>query len=155
MATLTSIHTSGNAAMLRHIFKLIAFVAATLVGLPSRAGELTVTLHDVRAQGGHLNIALVASAEAWDGKATPVQAQQAPPRGERAVFHFRDLAPGRYAVMVRHDENDNGKLDTNLVGMPVEGYGFSNNPRVLRKPTWDEAAFDLGAADAAIDVTLR
>jgi len=38
--------------------------------------------------------------------------------------------------------------------MPTEGYGFSNNPRVMRKPTWDEARFDL-QADQTIDVDLR
>lgn len=57
--------------------------------------------------------------------------------------------------MVTHDENGNGTLDTNLIGMPLEGYGFSNNPAVMRKPTWDEAAFDVGAGGAAIAIALR
>ena len=57
--------------------------------------------------------------------------------------------------MITHDENGNGKLDSNLIGMPVEGYGFSNNPRVMRKPTWDETRFDVGAGNLAINVELR
>ena len=57
--------------------------------------------------------------------------------------------------MITHDENGNGKLDTNVVGMPLEGYGFSNNPQVMRKPTWDEARFDVTATGAAIDIDLR
>lgn len=39
--------------------------------------------------------------------------------------------------------------------MPTEGYGFSNNPRVMRKPTWDEARFELGDADATVRIELR
>lgn len=72
-----------------------------------------------------------------------------------ATFVFKDLVPGAYAVLVTHDENGNGKLDSNMIGMPIEAYGFSNNPNVMRKPTWDEARFDIGAQDAAIDITLR
>jgi uncharacterized protein (DUF2141 family) len=40
---------------------------------------------------------------------------------------FKDLKPGKYAVRYYHDENMNGKMETNLVGKPTEGYGFSNN----------------------------
>ena len=57
--------------------------------------------------------------------------------------------------MITHDENGNGKLDTNVMGMPLEGYGFSNNPQVMRKPTWDEARFTVADSDVAIDVELR
>jgi len=112
-------------------------------------------VHDVRAQTGTLRAALVSSDEAWNGKAAPVQAQQAPPQGESLHFTFKDLPAGSYAVLLTHDENDNGKLDTNLVGMPIEGYGFSNNPQVMRKPTFDEARVDVPAAGTAIDITLR
>lgn len=54
-----------------------------------------------------------------------------------------------------HDENGNGKLDTNAVGMPIEGYGFSNNPRVMRKATFDEAAFAVDDKGTVIELHLR
>lgn len=121
----------------------------------AQAAELTVVLHDVRAQTGLIKIALVDSQAGWDGQAAPVQATGAPPSGGQATFVFKDLKPGAYAVLITHDENGNGQLDTNAMGMPLEGYGFSNNPRVMRKPTWDEARFDLAGAAASIDVSLR
>lgn len=130
---------------------LLAFATATA----ATAGELTVNLQGIRAQGGLLKVAVVDSQDAWDGKAAPVQVDGAPPRGEAATFTFKDLKPGSYAVMITHDENGNGKLDTNAIGMPLEGYGFSNNPRVMRKPTWDEARFEVTSTDAAIAVELR
>lgn len=131
---------------------LSALFAASAI---AHASELTVVLHDVRAQTGLIKVALVDSQAAWDGQAAPVQATGAPPSGGQATFVFKDLAPGAYAVLITHDENGNGQLDTNALGMPLEGYGFSNNPRVMRKPTWDEARFDLAAAAARIDVSLR
>ena len=121
----------------------------------AHAAELTVVLSDVRAQTGLIKVALVDSQAAWDGQAAPVQATGAPPSGGQATFVFKNLKPGSYAVLITHDENGNGQLDTNAMGMPLEGYGFSNNPRVMRKPTWDEARFDLAGAAARIDVSLR
>jgi uncharacterized protein (DUF2141 family) len=41
-----------------------------------------------------------------------------------ASFEFSDIKPGKYAIAVIHDENCNGKLDTNMFGIPKEGYGF-------------------------------
>lgn len=136
----------------RRAFFLSALLAATA---GAQAAELTVVLQDVRAQTGLIKVALVDSQAGWDGKAAPVQATGAPPSGEKATFVFKDLKPGAYAVLITHDENGNGQLDTNMMGMPVEGYGFSNNPRVMRKPTWDEARFELVGEATHIDVALR
>ena len=142
---------------MNHLRTLLASTTlfSTLIAGPAFAAELTVHLHGIRAQTGLLKVALVDSQDAWDGKAAPVQGDGAPPEGEDASFTFKDLQPGHYAVMITHDENGNGKLDTNVVGMPLEGYGFSNNPRVMRKPTWDEARFEIGKDDVAIDVALH
>ncbi|HEY1035755.1 MAG TPA: DUF2141 domain-containing protein [Pseudoxanthomonas sp.] len=136
----------------RRAFFLSALLAATA---GAQAAKLTVVLQDVRTQTGLIKVALVDSQAGWDGKAAPVQATGAPPSGEQATFVFKDLKPGAYAVLITHDENGNGQLDTNMMGMPVEGYGFSNNPRVMRKPTWDEARFELVGEATHIDVALR
>ncbi len=40
---------------------------------------------------------------------------------------IENLKAGKYAIRYFHDENLNGNLETNLVGKPTEGYGFSNN----------------------------
>lgn len=127
---------------------------ALLLALPAHAGDLTVQLTDIRATTGLVTLALV-DAAGYAGRARPVQATGGPVAGDTQTFVFAGVAPGRYAVMVTHDENGNGRLDTNMLGMPTEGYGFSNNPRVMRKPTFDEAAFDVGADAATITIELR
>ena len=40
---------------------------------------------------------------------------------------FKDLEDGSYAIRYFHDENNNGELDTNFIGIPKEGFGFSND----------------------------
>lgn len=63
--------------------------------------------------------------------------------------------PGTYAVVVYHDANDNRRFDRGWSGLPVEGYGISNNPRPwLRMPTHGEAAFTIGTPPQTLDITL-
>lgn len=57
---------------------------------------------------------------------------------------FERLPPGTYAVMVHHDENDNRKVDKNFLGVPLEGYGASNNHvPALSAPSWDDSKFTV------------
>jgi len=56
---------------------------------------------------------------------------------------------------VLHDENDNGKMDTNFLGILAEGYGASNDPNKMRASTFDEAKFLLNATEQTVDLKLR
>ena len=67
-----------------------------------------------------------------------------------------DLPPGRYAVVVLHDENSNKKLDTNFIGVPKEGYGVTNNPKpALRAATFKEALFRLPPQGKRMMVSIQ
>lgn len=70
---------------------------------------------------------------------------------------FEKLPPGTYAIAVHHDENDNRKLDTNLLGIPQEGYGVSNNHiPALSAPTWQESKFTVEAGKTVeLSIALR
>ena len=61
---------------------------------------------------------------------------------------FRDVAPGRYAIALLHDENDNGKADRAAMMIPTEGFGFSRDAKVrFGPPKFREAAFDVAAGE--------
>jgi uncharacterized protein (DUF2141 family) len=73
----------------------------------------------------------------------------------RASTVFDTLPQGAYAVYVFHDENLNGKMDTNFVGMPVEGYGMSNNPKKrMGRPSFDETNFQMNQPKCAIEIKM-
>ena len=129
--------------------------AALLAAGATQAADLTVTVTDIRASTGTIRIAVVNSEAAWNNEAAPVVRKAIVVSGKEATFQFPGLPPGQYAVQVRHDENDNGKFDTNFVGLPIEGYGFSNNPQVMRRANYDEARFDLAADGGSVVVRLR
>src|SRR3546814_5617415 len=60
---------------------------------------------------------------------------------------FKDLPPGRYAVLAYHDENGNGELDRRFGMIPTEGYGLSNNPKVMGPPSFEDSAFEVPAGE--------
>lgn len=130
-------------------------IAITLAALAcdTFAADLSVRIDGIRTADGHLLLSLAASPDAWNGKAPPAAVRKLPAAAGTAEVVLTGLQPGRYAVQVMHDANDNGELDANLVGMPIEGYGFSNNPQVMRKATFDEAVVDLTLEGA--DVVIR
>jgi uncharacterized protein (DUF2141 family) len=73
----------------------------------------------------------------------------------RAACEFTAVAPGTYAVSVIHDENSNGKLDTNFLGIPREGVGASNNPKGhFGPPKFDAAAFRFSGEHLVLKITI-
>jgi uncharacterized protein (DUF2141 family) len=74
-------------------------------------------------------------------------------RAKQARCDFEDIPPGMYALAVVHDENMNGKLDTKWLGIPTEGYGFSNDAKaLLGAPSFSAASFSYGGQN--LDMTI-
>jgi uncharacterized protein (DUF2141 family) len=73
----------------------------------------------------------------------------------QASCHFVDVPPGTYALAVIHDENMNGNLDTNWMGVPQEGYGFSNKAEAgLSAPSFEAAEFSYQGQDLSMTISL-
>lgn len=74
--------------------------------------------------------------------------------GEVSVV-LDSLPPGTYALALHHDENANGKMDMGLLGLPQEGYGFSNDaPVFLGAPPFSDAAFGVPEEGKAVSIRL-
>lgn len=72
-----------------------------------------------------------------------------------AEIDFNGLPPGTYAAVCYHDENSNGKFDETMLGMPKEGYCFSNNVKPkFSAPKFNECAFDYKGGDQSISMTM-
>jgi uncharacterized protein (DUF2141 family) len=91
----------------------------------------------------------------------PRQAEKAVARtsavigGGHAVCEFTGIRPGRYAISVIHDENDNGKLDTKIFGIPREGVGASNDARGhFGPPRFEDAVFQFGGGRLDLKITV-
>jgi uncharacterized protein (DUF2141 family) len=77
-------------------------------------------------------------------------------RDTQARCDFEDIAPGTYALAVIHDENMNGKLDNNWLGIPAEGYGFSNDATaLLGAPSFSAASFKYEGQNLNLTIKLN
>jgi uncharacterized protein (DUF2141 family) len=75
---------------------------------------------------------------------------------KQARCHFFDIPPGTYALAVIHDENMNGKLDANWLGIPTEGYGFSKKAKgMLGPPSFSAASFSYDGQDMDMTISLH
>lgn len=80
----------------------------------------------------------------------------APARQGETVVTVKGVPPGTWAVLSYQDENDNGKLDRNVIGIPKENYGFSRDARgSFGPPSFDDAAFAVSGESASAAVKLR
>jgi uncharacterized protein (DUF2141 family) len=134
---------------------LMLVVTALAPGVTGAAygagGEIRAEVTGARSASGEVRCALYTSAAGFPRQ--PAFKAEAPIQDGKAVCVFAGRPAGTYAVAVFHDENGNKKLDTNLVGMPKEGVGFSNGARPhLGPPAFEAAQFshDGGATQVSI-----
>jgi len=126
--------------------------AASLAAPPA---TLTVTVLGAGRQGD-VRAMVFDNAPGFEGRTGPVAAFIRQPANGRAVFVVSELPPGHYAVAVFQDENGNGRLDTNRLGVPIEPVGFSNDAAGLfGPPDFAAASFTLETSDLALAIHLR
>jgi uncharacterized protein (DUF2141 family) len=144
--------------------QLFFWLALALVWLPSNGfaqaecPAVNVKIQNISNNTGVIACAIFESEEGFPGKflkyASKVMITQI--QGKEASFEFSDIKPGKYAIAVIHDENHNGELDTNILGVPKEGYGFSSGAEVtLSAPSFSDAQFSYDGGDLQMSIDLN
>ena len=130
------------------LFAAASFAQSISTARPPSDATLTVVVTGATAEGGTVGVAVFSTADGFPGKIekaakTSVQPRTAPV--DSVVF--RGLTPGHYAVSVYQDLNGNGKLDSNLFGVPKEPWGTSAKVRPsLRAPRYAEGTVAVAGA---------
>ncbi|WP_439588016.1 DUF2141 domain-containing protein [Hydrogenophaga sp.] len=137
------------------LIQTFLLLAAVAMPFAASAADLQVTVVDGPPVPATLYLALFDSAEAMANNQA-LALQKVELRDGAAQTVFTGLPAGRYAIKSFADENGNARLDTNIVGLPTERYGFSNNARGrMGPPSFDAAAVPLDADSASISFRLR
>jgi len=124
------------------------------LAVPSGAGAITIRISGLRNSDGSVSVGLFNAKKGFPGKFDKALEVLTVPASAEPVVVFYNVPWGAYAVAVRHDENGNGKLDTNFLGMPKEGVGTSNNPRTsFGPPSFKDASFML--EEDKLDLTIN
>ena len=117
---------------------ILSLLLTAISNLSYSQNKLDVEILEIRNTKGDIKLQL------FDGNENIVTQEKSPIKNNRCLFSFANLKPGKYAVRYFHDENLDGKMETNLVGKPTEGYGYSNN--VIGKigpPPFDKCLFEI------------
>jgi uncharacterized protein (DUF2141 family) len=145
----------------RRALGVLALAAASLVAQAQAQAPcpgIHVKVLNIRNSNGTVACALFESAagfpEEFLHSATNVMVIKI--RDTQARCDFEDIPPGTYALAVIHDENMNGRLDTNVLRIPTEGYGFSNDARAwFGAPSFSAASFQYDGRGAELTLSLH
>lgn len=129
---------------------ILRFVTASFfIGLfasftPSVNQNLKVTITKLHNNNGVVLVSLFK-----DGNGYPDEPEKAYGKEKAYIIEksatliFKSVPPGSYAIAILHDENNNQKMDKNMLGIPKEGYGFSNNASApFGPPSYKKASFN-------------
>ena len=123
----------------------------------TQANMIRVDIDGLRSDRGQVLCALFSSAADFPKKTDKAlaHARSAILEGH-ATCEFQSVPSGTYAVSVFHDENSNGKLDTNFMGIPREGVGASNNAKGhFGPPKFSAAAFQHSGGPTALKISIK
>lgn len=122
------------------------------------AAKLTVVVDGLRDQNGQVCMRIFSSGQGFPlGDKSEVQSACTKIIGDSVTKQFYGLKPGNYAVAVLHDEIGDHKLGTNVLGIPQEGFGISNNPTISVQtgaPKFEDASFSL-TRDTTIKIIMK
>lgn len=129
----------------------LALIVSLVLNNIVNAAVINIKVTNIKNLKGVIRVGIINKAEsfpynAFIGKKVPVIANS-------VNVNFTGLPPGEYAIAVHHDENCNDKVDKNTLGVPLEGYCFSNNVKALiAPPKFKYAKFKL---DTSFSQTLK
>jgi uncharacterized protein (DUF2141 family) len=167
MARLAKIKDFGGPPifMNRFFYIILAFLfvpgtVCAAQGAESRpAGQIKLIVTGFKNDTGLLKVALADSPESYRARKgelpAPLRAATVEISGQKAECVFEDIPYGEYAVKMFHDENGNGELDANFLGIPSEPYGFSNNARALGLPAYERVKFLLGSDEVTLNIEIK
>lgn len=123
------------------IWKLLPYCLWLFTQL--EAGTIKVRITDVRNTKGEVMVALFNTQDGFPYEISrAVSREKSASRDGKAEVTFKNVAPGKYALALFHDTNGDGKLNTNFMGIPKEGYGVSNNSyNTFSAPGFEQASF--------------
>ncbi len=140
----------------QHILATITLAAAVTLGAiagPAFAADLTVEINGSGDKGNVL-VALYRAEDKWLSK--PFAGSKALANKDGVKLVFKGLAAGEYALSLFVDENNNGKMDSNALGIPTELFAFSNDAfGNFGPPKFDQAKFKVENDHKTIMVTFK
>lgn len=131
------------------IAQLLAFILQPNANAELSTNTLTIEVTGLAPSKGNIVLSLYNKAEGFPESAEATyQTASMPVKAGKVNIPLLKIPNGTYAVAFFHDANGNGKMDYNFFGLPIEGYGFSNNAMgKFGPPSFKAASFAFTGAE--------
>jgi uncharacterized protein (DUF2141 family) len=151
--------------MIMKFIRLVSFLAALILAPgfaafgqqpPTAAGQVVVRVTGLGSTKAPVRIAVYNSEKAWLNEASVLYRTILDGETSQVEWKIENVPYGEYAVAAFQDANANGELDRNVLGMPKEPYGFSNDARgILGPASWAEAKVRVTSPVTELTVELK
>ncbi len=133
-----------------------AYYCSSASTMPKKTGNLIIEITGLRNQKGLVCIALFDRPEGFPSDETKAISNDCFEIVSQPLqIKLNQIEYGRYALSVLHDENKDGKLNTGFIGIPKEGMGFSQNPRIKRRLPFQETSFEFQQNSTPTQIMMK
>ncbi len=133
----------------------ILLLFSLLFILPAKTFNLQIEITGIPTDKGNMYVAIYRSKDDFPVYGKQFKGKVVDANAPKTIVEFENLPEDDYSIAIYHDENKNNKLDKNMLGVPTECYGFSNNARrTFSAPSFSEAKFEL-KSDKKIKITVK
>jgi len=118
-------------------------------------GKLTVIIRGFENETGNCRFGIDDSEEVFERDDSVWIGKELPIINKEVVVTIDSLKFGEYAVRVFHDENEDDVVNTNILGIPTEDYGYSNDASGwFGPPSWEKAKFIFNKPEMTIHIDI-
>ena len=136
--------------MIKILAKILTTAVVFVVSLLTSGNqEITVTVVNATTDNGKVSFALYDQVTFMK---TPLKGASAKIIKGKSTVTFKNITQGEYSVICFHDKNNNGKMDFNENGMPLEDYGASNNNMDFGPPSFLDSKFTVIEEDVCLEI---
>jgi uncharacterized protein (DUF2141 family) len=136
------------------MMKVLMFILFLQMPAFARAAIVIVYVNKVKLAQGNIRASLCENEAAYKADKCIADSVVKAQKGTTKLI-FENVVPGTYGIQLIHDKNSNGEMDFNFLGIPKEGYGFSNNAKpTLSAPSFKKIGFAVDTTDISQSINL-
>jgi uncharacterized protein (DUF2141 family) len=141
----------------RAVFVAGLLIVSRVVAQKASASRGTINADVVKLRNNHGQVVctLFTPSDKFPNQSHRGMTQEAPIVDNHAICRFRNVPYGDYAIVAFQDEYGDGEFRQNWMGLPEEGYGFSDNPSAWKKPTFNDAKFTVDKPVVNLTINLN
>jgi uncharacterized protein (DUF2141 family) len=139
---------------MKKLILMMALVAGVYgQGFSQKNNKIIVTVEHISSTEGSINVDVFNSEKTF--LKTPFLSKSRDANTGEMLFEFDGVPNGEYTISIYHDENANGELDKNFMGIPNEPYGVSKEGKsMFGPPSYKEALFAIENNNISLSIAL-